>query len=381
MMIDNIIKQKWRALLATGGVIAALAIAYNTPLSTIVRAKPVSIEVPAVDAPFEEKLEAAQRQMQAQGLNVIVGFSHYGGAPEYFETGKLAEDGLPADKTQVDLNSITKLVTGTMISKLVDQGKLKASEKLGDIFENVPADKAEITVHQLLTHAAGFPGGIGDDYERLNKEGFLKRAFKYRLPYAPGTRYEYSNTGYSILAAIIEKRTGKTYEEYLMQDVINELDMKDTGYMAVYDESRALKTVKGKTIKKTSWGDHEPYWNLIGNGGLITTPHDIMTFLYALGNGHVISETSLETLATPHMPEEEGSDVSFYGYGLVVQDDPELGMMYWHDGGNGYISTYFANLNDRGDTVFIVGIDTDEHEATEAMAVLMKYLYGIQLEG
>ncbi|MBE7386226.1 MAG: beta-lactamase family protein [Leptolyngbya sp. SIO1E4] len=323
-------------------------------------------------APFNRRLAVALAEIEAQDLNVIIAISHHDGPTQYWEFGTPAADTVPPELTLVDINSITKTVTGVMAAKLVQQGNVRFDETLSDIFDNVPADKAEITLHQLLTHSAGFRESVGPDPEPINKREFLARAFESPLESPPGETYQYSNTGYGIVAAIIEVRSGKSYESYLLEDVIAELGLENTGYSAVYDETRSLRTQRGKTIAQASWGHDEPYWNLIGNGGLVSTVEDMIQFRQAVLAGEVISNDMLAIVQTPHMREVEAG-TSFYGYGLVVQDIDGIGQLYWHDGGNQVFSAQWADYSEHRDLVFTAGTGED---AFKAMGSLETHLYG-----
>ena len=320
---------------------------------------------------FERRYAAACADFDEQDLAVIVAISHAGGPIHVREFGALKDDGIPAEETQVDVNSITKSFTGVVVSKAVEDGKLRLDETLGEIFEDVPDDKAGITVHQLLTHAAGFPEAVGSDEEELARSEFLDRAFRAPLVHPPGEKYRYSNVGFSILAAIVGMRSGKDYETYLQEDVLAGLGFENIGYGSVYDESRSLRTTRGRSIKEASWGGHDASWHLIGNGGWLCTAPEFIRFRQAVTSGKILSPAALERLHTPHI-KEDALGVSHYGYGLVVQESRRYGLDYWHDGGNGVYSAQWSDFHDRGDVIFTAGPDQN---AMKAMGVLSRHLY------
>ena len=322
--------------------------------------------------PFNQRLDAALAEIEAQNLNVIIAISHHGEPIQFKEFGAPAADIIPPEQTLVDINSITKTVTGVMAAKLVQQGKVRFDETLGDIFDNVPVGKSNITLHQLLTHSAGFSESIGPDPEQLSKDEFLIRVFESSLEFTPGETYQYSNTGFGIVAAIIEARSGKSYEAYLREDVIAGLGLENTGYESIYGSDRSLKTRQGKTISQASWGNDKPYWNLIGNGGLVSTVEDMIQFRQAVVAGQVISPDMLAMVQTPHIREFE-DDESFYGYGLVVEELDGIGQVYWHDGGNEVFSAQWIDYVEQGDLIFTAGTDED---AVKAIASLENHLYG-----
>jgi CubicO group peptidase (beta-lactamase class C family) len=346
----------------------------------LLQAADVATSAEASMAGFDERLEAAFAELQRKKISTIVGVAHRNRPIVVREFGAAIDDGIPAGVTQVDVNSITKTVTGAMTLKLVAQGKVSLDERLADIFPTVPADKAGITVRHLLTHAAGFVESVGDDEERLSKQDFLLRAFGSPLLSVPGEEYHYSNVGFSVLATIIEERSGKSYDNYLQQDVLANVGLRSTGYMSVYDDARSLWSRRGDTIMTASWGGHEPYWNLIGNGGLISTVEDFIRFRQAFKAGEIVGPELVRDAQRKHIAENE-EGMSFYGYGLVVQDFPQLGRIYWHDGGNDIFSAIWFDLIQQGDILLTAAADSRAGDATDALRVLVRHLYGVELPG
>jgi CubicO group peptidase (beta-lactamase class C family) len=338
-------------------------------------------------APDDEQIEAAFAELEQSGIAAIVAISRDGGPITVREFGALQEDGIPAASTQVDIGSLTKSVTGVMVLKLVEQGKVRLDETLAEIFPDVPADKATITIHQLLTHSAGFVDAVGDDAEPLAREDFLRRAFETHLLSTPGEQYNYSNVGFGVLAAVIEVRSGKSYDLYLREDVLPGSGLDDIGYMSVYDDERSLRVpstgeapaAEGQSIMEASWGGHEPFWNLIGNGGLVATPEDFIQFRQLVAAGRIVPAKLVAQSQVGHIAEDE-EGTSFYGYGIVVQDVPELGRVYWHDGGNDVFSAEWDSFVDQGDVIFTAAADSAAGDAFSAQAVMRRHLYGLSDE-
>ena len=137
-------------------------------------------------------------------------------------------------ETIYDVGSLTKQFTAAAIMKLHEQGKLSPQDKLTKYFENVPADKAGITLHHLLTHGAGFPGGLGYDYAEVELDEFTKMAFEADLKFEPGKGYEYSNVGFALLAAIIEKVSGQPYDIYTRETLFKPAGMERTGLSLIH---------------------------------------------------------------------------------------------------------------------------------------------------
>ncbi|PHR93388.1 MAG: hypothetical protein COA69_05485 [Robiginitomaculum sp.] len=218
------------------------------------------------DTDQEARLQAALDMLAQDGFEGVVAVSRRGQGTIYRGYGQSAAHGVPGEDTQFDMGSITKTITATLVMKLVEQGEITIDTQLKDIFVQVPADKAGITVHQLLTHSAGFVEAVGRDFEELGREDFISRVFESLLQFEPGQEYRYSNVGYSMLAAIIEKRTGKTYQVYLA-GVLAEAGIADIGYMDVFDAPRSMLTRKGEDIPTASWGGSVCSGTLLGMAG------------------------------------------------------------------------------------------------------------------
>lgn len=354
---------------AIGAIAGAMTAACNSDEDT-----PERNRARGTDTSFEARLEAAFAELDERHMPVCVAIAHGDEPIEVRAFGALAEQSVAAESMLVDLGSVTKTITGAMAAKLVEQHKARFDETLAEFFgDAVPADKRDITLHQLLTHSAGFDEISGDDFEPIDRPTFLARAFESELLASPGETYAYSNVGYGIVAAIIETRSDKPYDEFLRVDLLDGQDL-ELGYASVYDDTRSVRSASGDTIEGASWGDPEPHWNLIGNGGLVATATDVIRFRQKLVAGELISPDLVAELQTPHIAEEEDGD-SFYGYGVVVQTVPGLGQVYWHDGGNDVFSAQWTDYADQHDVIFTAGADSDEGDAFEAMLVMATQLY------
>lgn len=246
--------------------------------------------------------------------------------------------------------SITKQFTGAAILKLEMMGKLSVDDLLSDHFENVPEDKSGISLHHLLTHSAGFPGAIGDDYQAISAEEFINLAMKTPLLFEEGDRFEYSNVGYSILAILIEKLSEKTYEQFLRDELFKPAGMWGTGY--VLPEWTGKKMAVGYRKEKNwgqlnekNWGEEGPYWHLKGNGGILSTPADMLRWHQALRGDEILSEAAKKKYYEKHIA--EGPDAqSFYGYGWAIFPTPRGTKLVTHNGGNGIFLADFLRYEE-----------------------------------
>ena len=258
--------------------------------------------------------------------------------------------------TVYDIGSVTKQFTAAAVVKLQMQGRLRVSDPIGRFFDDVPRDKQEITVHHLLTHTAGLVEGLGDDYEPLARQDMVAGALASELESRPGTRHRYSNLGYSLLAAIIEEVSGTGYEDYLARELFAPAGMTQTGYVLpdwdpadVAVEYDAQDRPHGRPDDHP-WAPDGPYWNLRGNGGLLSTALDMGRWLLALETDRVLDGRAKQQLFRPRVLEEPGGDTR-YAYGWVVADTP-LGTVTWHNGGNGWSYAELGRLPESGSGLF-----------------------------
>ncbi len=238
--------------------------------------------------------------------------------------------------------SITKQFTATAILVLQERGRLSVRDSLGEYIENVPDDKRGITLHQLLTHTAGFPGAIGDDRERVGREEYVQRALATPLAFPPGSRYEYSNVGYSLLAAVVEIVAGASYERFLHEALFVPAGMQDTGYrLPAWEPARLAHGVGDDggdwgTVVEHAIGGDGPGWNLLGNGGIHSTVSDMFRWHRALHGESILPAAAKQALVGRYT--DEGG--SWYGYGWSIEDTP-WGELVTHNGGNPY---FFADF-------------------------------------
>lgn len=343
--------------------LAALCLAF-APLPACAVERPVSDE-------RAEKIEMAKAALTDKGFKGVIAIAYDGEAPVYAGFGEVTASGVPDKRTQVELGSIVKTFTGAAAMKLVDAGSLSMADRLADFFPDAPADKAAITVHQLLTHSAGFTHAVGEDDEYLSKDDFLKRAMNEPLIFEPGSAYEYSNVGVSLAAAIIEEVSGKSYENFVHEDLLGNLDARDIGYEAAFDASRSMLTQNGQTIDRASWGGRS-HWALIGNGGMVASAESMIAFIRAYESSGLTTNAAKELSHAPMVREGERAP-TYAGYGLVVDDHPQFGRSYWHNGGSENFTANWTHYADHGLIVFAAsqGHDVNADIAVEAIAATL----------
>jgi CubicO group peptidase (beta-lactamase class C family) len=287
---------------------------------------------------------------------------------------------IPVDQDTVfTVGSITKQFTAAAVLKLEMQERLAVGDSISKYFEDCPPDKEQITLHHLLTHTAGLESDYGStDFEPVTREELVKRVLAAPLRTAPGAVFHYSNAGYSLLAAIVEKISGVSYEGYLSENLWKPAGMFDTGYrLPQWKKARIargyVQEEEWGTILERPWAADGPYWNLRGNGGVHSTVEDMYRWHQALDGEGILSKEAKAKYYKPWAAEgPEGR--SHYGYGWSIVESPH-GKLITHNGGNGVFFADFLRYIDAGVTIYIAS-NTAEWKATALSALIAGIVFG-----
>jgi CubicO group peptidase (beta-lactamase class C family) len=219
-------------------------------------------------------------------------------------------------ETKFRLGSITKQFTAMAILILQEQGKLAVEDPIGKYLDDAPKAWETVTIHHLLTHTGGIPSYTSQpDYVKkmAHPETVTSMIARFKdkpLDFKPGEKFTYSNSGYFLLGAIIEKVSGQSYEAFLKAAIFDPLDMKDTGYdhpSTVLAHRASGYTRKGDVLQNAAYLDMaQPY----AAGSLYSTTLDLAKWDRALNDGALISRDSMTRMFTP-----EKND---YAYGWSV---------------------------------------------------------------
>ncbi len=201
------------------------------------------------------------------------------------------------------IGSITKEFLRLLAYKLEEEGHLRMDDPIGTFLPDLPEDKAALTVRQIVTHTAGIPDlvdasgrpveyTVAYDYEPVSKEQMLNRFGKAALIFKPGTREEYSNLGYQVLAAVYEAATKERIEDILRTRIFEPAGMAHTGW--IRPDWSSVRFAEGCLEDGSRWGsplldgmwmEDGPSWNLRGAGGLLGSAEDLSRFMDALHRG------------------------------------------------------------------------------------------------
>jgi CubicO group peptidase (beta-lactamase class C family) len=244
--------------------------------------------------------------------------------------------------TIFQIGSITKQFTSAVILKLQEEGSLSVNDKLDKYFPQFKYAN-QITIEHLLTHTSGIYNYTSDiDAEDsvivckpIDKQFALNLIFKHKLDFKPGTQMRYNNSGYYLLGLIIEKVTGKSYEQNVRDIIFAPLQMDhslfDFKHSPGTNISTGYQTLNDSVQKEaTAWR-----WDstvTFAAGGIWSTAGDMYKWAQAVADKKILSTESWKAMTTPHL--------GHYGYGLFI--DSLFGTQEIYHGGG--IPGFSANF-------------------------------------
>ncbi|HUQ32576.1 MAG TPA: serine hydrolase domain-containing protein, partial [Pyrinomonadaceae bacterium] len=274
------------------------------------------------------------------------------------------------------LASVTKIFTATAIMALVEDGKLSPEDKIRKLLPRLPLKWSGVTVRHLLTHTSGLPDvSLGQDTDAVisdTREGALKKLPGMPMPSRPGAQWSYNQTNYMLLAMIVEKVSGKSFEEFLAERFFRPLGMTSTSFgdsrEIVPNRASGYTRFRRQTDENVSpdrvWNYHNVMPSYLNNaGGLNTTVGDMAKWDLALTEGRILKPSTLNQMWTAvklsngktfRLEESLG-----YGYGYLVDDTPHHKAV-GHSGGAA--TAYIRYLEDKISIVVLTNCQGSEPE-------------------
>lgn len=277
------------------------------------------------------------------------------------------------DNSVFELASVSKQFTAIGIMMLKERGKLSYSDNIKKFFPQLPYDN--ITIRNLLTHTSGLP-----EYETQFEKNWDKKKIAYNkdviemlqkvndtLFFRPGTKWKYSNTGYAVLAAIIEKVSGMSYNDFLAKNIFQPLGMT---HSFVYNTRRsskqlpanyALGYVYSDSLKRYVLPDDLKAFDyvyyldgIVGDGCVNSNTSDLFKWDRALYTSKLVSSPTLDEMFSPLVQTNPRDTTSFYGFGEFVQPHSEKGKVISHTGGWPGYATIIVRRPDVDETIIIL---------------------------
>ncbi|WP_204346130.1 serine hydrolase domain-containing protein [Psychroserpens algicola] len=320
--------------------------------------------------------------MKAEGLstgNILV----YENGEVVFKSSNGLRSISPVDSLDINsqfrLASVSKQFTGMAIMKLKEAGQLDYDQKVNTILTDFPYD--HITIRQLLHHTSGLT-----DYERVIANNFVKEdttkqyilgndeildVFYHvnpELDFQPGDKWEYSNTGYLVLASIVEKISGQHFRTFLKEQITDPIGMYNTvlyQYQIAADEKMPHRVFGyGLALNQKDFilNDYNIVNDVRGDGGIYSTLEDLYKWNMALANQTIISKAYLDEAWTSGKT-NDGENTG-YGFGWFLDYNPGEPKVISHSGGWVGFATFLHNEVDAKNGFVILTNDSGENFGT-----------------
>ncbi|HZT43668.1 MAG TPA: serine hydrolase domain-containing protein [Chthonomonadaceae bacterium] len=269
--------------------------------------------------------------------------------------------------TKFNLGSMNKMFTAVAIAQLAQQGKLRFEDPIGKYLPDLPnADMAhKVTIHHLLTHTSGVGDYFNDRFDEASRARF--REVKDYLPlfvdsplaFEPGARFRYSNGGFMLLGAIVEKVSGQNYFDYVREHIYRPAGMSDTDAYSLDHDTPKLATGYTRMDGDDLHGNAGPHNNLFMHvmrggpaGGGYSTVEDLTRFSEALLGGKLLDKKYVDLLLTGKV--EVGMEPGVrYAYGFFTRNENGQRIV-GHSGGFPGISSNLDIYLDSGYTVVVM---------------------------
>src|SRR5581483_477211 len=289
--------------------------------------------------------------------------------------------------TNFRLASVTKQFTAMAVMLLVHEGKLKYDEALTDIFPAFPEYGHAITIRMLLNHTSGL-----QDYESVMTQpnsnlpveqtqiqdagvlDLLKEQNSTKFP--PGSKWQYSNSGYVLLGVIVQKVSGESFPEFLRDRIFSRVGMNNTvAYVRGSNEipNRAF----GNSFENGAWKqtDQSPTSATLGDGGVYSSVEDMAKWDHALRHNTLLSNEEMQAALNPvNAPGVEGPDgaPAQYGFGWFLNPYGGHARM-WHYGETVGFRTTIQRFTNDGVTVIMLCNRTDFNPSALALQIADLY--------
>jgi CubicO group peptidase (beta-lactamase class C family) len=267
--------------------------------------------------------------------------------------------------TPFQLASVSKQFTALAIMQLKERGKLSYDDSLRKFFPELPY--CNITIRHLLTHSSGLPNYMyfADQYwpnrnVALTNKDVIKMMSdnKPARYFRPGSHYSYCNTGYSVLASIVEKISGSTFRNYMEENVFRPAGMRNT---FIYNSREELIEKKAAVGYDTRMAPVPFNYQdaVLGDKGVYSTADDMLKYDAALYNGTIVSKKTLDEAFTPAYNKQLRGDRN-YGFGWRIEEVDGNDKVVFHGGWWKGFRTYFIRSIDERKTVIVL-INSDRH--------------------
>lgn len=280
--------------------------------------------------------------------------------------------------TNYRLASVTKQFTAASILLLMQDGALQLDDSISKWFPDLPLATKPITVRQLLSHTSGlidYEEVIPADLTRQLNDADVPQILKSqdRTYFAPGTSYRYSNSGYALLALIVEQVSGKSFSTFLRERIFQPLLMTNT---VAHQESVSVVPHRayGYTLENGQWNrtDQSQTSAVLGDGGIYSSIDDLARWDAALYDERILTDASRE-LAFTAATKTDDPRIE-YGMGWRITHEEPGGTTLWHSGESRGFRNVIVRYPDYHLTVIVLTNRDDPEPYETARKIAALYL-------
>jgi CubicO group peptidase (beta-lactamase class C family) len=286
------------------------------------------------------------------------------------------EHKIPASEhTVYKIGSLSKQVLATAVMSLVQSGKIKLTDAVTNYFKDAPASWAGITIRHLLNHTSGLVRESPAFQPMLLQHDtvLIKAAYKLPLVFPTGTRWQYCNLGYFMLADIIRQVSGKSFAQFMQEEIFSKYALSATQLNST--KMIVPQRADGYLLAgKDSLYNATDYIALRPSGAFLSTITDMLKWELMMQNGQFLSKENWQQMWTDTVRTGVDSPgIVYYGYGWNVTDFKNR-LLVNHGGSlPGFRSIYYRFPADK--TAFIILTNSDHTNATVIAKAIAELLY------
>ena len=320
------------------------------------------------------------------------------------------EDNLIAENTLFDLASISKQFTAVAVLQLCAQGKVRLEDTITQYFPNLPY--RDVTIRHLLTHTSGIPEYFKFNYTVYGSSAFVDNQHlirvlerqKYARTFPTGTKFEYVNTNYAILAALVAQVSETPFEEYVHENLFKPAGMRDTRF---FTEIVGIDAAHGRTYPAVSpkaedvnvqplpsdvpiarghrkvavTAKYDRLNGVLGDKGVYSNVEDMLRWANALFVDYRVLPKEWVELASQRENQLNNGTLpkSVYGFGFRIEESPEHGKLVYHGGlWNGFQNLFLYRPSDNVVIIFLSNLYNKAHAGRSDQ--MLNILDGVQEE-
>ncbi len=333
---------------------------------------PIGSAKSSIDDPLKQKISsyfsAFEKQHQFTGYVLVATQGKI-----VFELGRgpvnLSTNSTPTDQTRFQIGSLTKQFVAASVLALADQDKIDLNSKIGTYMSGLPTPAIDLTIHQLLSNTSGLasaPFAEGATQQLLGpatREELLATFAGAPLHFPPGSRFEYSNSGYLLLGALIEEVTGKPASLFLAENLFDRAEMPHTflpqqgDFQHIRDQRPGTDFAHG--LRRLATGElqsHEEAFDMsvvFTAGAMVSTAHDLFQWNQSLYSGQLFSAELVDKMTTENIDQ--------YCYGIYRRTLPDDSAAFAHSGGIYGFHSYLLAVPSSETTVVVLSNDENQY--------------------